>query len=139
LESFIHVLSWIVLRFIPNILTPAHLAYVLEAAYDGGYWDSTVMRGGDIKLAHLERGFMTKEIGLASGPLRGLFAAIIPTFAARYFIPADLDLILNPSLRELEVSTQAVMANLRSLLDTPSWLLETFNDCLSREDWPDDS
>jgi hypothetical protein len=48
LESFLHVLSWVILRFIPNTRSPRQLTDTLHRVYDHSYeGDDGSAKGGD--------------------------------------------------------------------------------------------
>ena len=87
LESFLHVLSWVALRFMGHRLTSQNLTDVLTMMFDSSYEDEDgIAKGGRAK-----KNFLIAAEILASGfrnnNIVSLLAVLTKTIAARYEVP----------------------------------------------------
>jgi hypothetical protein len=94
LESFLHVLSWVALRFTPHGLSTKALTDLLVSMFDHSYEEDGFARGGDIKRDCLIGGRVMKS-NFQQEKLSTLIKVLTATCAVRYEDPpSDEDLKL---------------------------------------------
>jgi hypothetical protein len=149
LESFLHVLSWVALRFTPHGLSTAALTHLLDSVFDHSYEDDGFARGGNIKSGCLIGGQVTKS-NFRQEKLSKLIKVLTATCAVRYEDPpSDEDLKLyrdyqlqqsDLPLHPLIMSSVAARYEQRMAgLGSSDWMIKTFDDALAdRNSWPSD-
>jgi hypothetical protein len=106
LESFLHVLSWVALRFTPHGLSTAALTHLLDSVFDHSYEDDGFARGGNIKSGYLIGGQVTKS-NFQQEKLSKLIKVLTATCAVRYEDPpSDEDLKLYHEFCGREIRTK---------------------------------
>jgi hypothetical protein len=92
LESFLHVLGWVALRFTRHSMTPKALTSLLNNMFDDSYSeDDGYARGGSTKESYLVSGKMTKNAGFSDSILTALIKDVTDTCAVRYIDPPSDD------------------------------------------------
>src|ERR1700722_18683301 len=130
LESFLHVLSWVALRFMGHRLTSQNLTDVLTMMFDSSYEDEDgIAKGGRAK-----KNFLIAAEILASGfrnnNIVSLLAVLTKTIAARYEEPRlHFDMSISMQGQNFTNQTMAASAAARreklKALETSDWMLET--------------
>lgn len=100
LESFWHVLLWIVLRHCEHHLMDSHILTCLHTLFDCGYIDAGQRHGGDHKLAKLVSTRTIKNLTFDSNPLFNILVRTATVLAVRY-----------PQSREIEEQMSEVEDN----------------------------
>jgi hypothetical protein len=161
LESFLHVLSWVALRFTPHGLSTKALTDLLVSMFDHSYEDDGFARGGNIKKNYLIGGEVTTS-NFQQEKISTLIKVLTATCAVRYEDPPsdeDLklyrdyqvqqsDLLQNPHITSsvaaiyeaLGLSSVAARYEQKmAALSSSDWMIKTFDDALAdRNSWPSD-
>jgi hypothetical protein len=146
LESFLHVLSWVILRFIPNTRSPRELADTLHRVFDYSYeGDDGSAKGGETKQDFLSGGGVSRYLRghpILSNLLRDLTA----TFTVRYAEPpSDEEIAKFHRLRAENPTLADTLASLpvgkyereMAALGSSDWMLSRFAEALADVDtWP---
>jgi len=137
LESFLHVLSWVALCFMPHAWNPKRLSQCLQDVFDFSWVDAdgTAQGGKHKKSFLLERDILTA--GLTNPKMNSLLLRLLTTFAARYQVPPVVFANDEGSQKEFESWTVNHAKKLKNL-DSSDWMLATFQEAL--EDpvaWPE--
>jgi hypothetical protein len=145
LESFLHVLSWVALRYMSHKLDAealTDLMVMFEASFQAK--DGTI-RGGRAKKNYLIGGEVWKS-GFRNRTMASLLQVLTRTVATRYEAAPtgrDEDQGLNFRLPGPESTHHTVMENVAryqarlAALETSDWMLQTFREATSNPDaWP---
>ncbi|KAK7041708.1 hypothetical protein VNI00_008997 [Paramarasmius palmivorus] len=85
LESFYHVLCWVILMHGEHGLTDDEVKNQIARVYDSWHGvGSTAATGGEAKKVNLTEGWMADKAKLAEGPLKDLIAKLEDALHARY-------------------------------------------------------
>ena len=148
LESFLHVLSWVALRFMPHDLDSKALTDLLVAMFDHSYeGEDGFARGGMVKKNFLMVGEVSKS-GFRHPILPMLLKDLSATCAVRYEDrPSDEDLaefhkmrLEQPQMLEVGFVRNSAVAQYErrmTALETSDWMLATLAKALAnRNTWP---
>ncbi|KAG7440550.1 uncharacterized protein BT62DRAFT_581245 [Guyanagaster necrorhizus] len=139
LESFVHVLTWVILRFTPSALTADKLASLLKQLYEeaedilddsavsGGY----TVRGGQTKRTTLATALMVlQQMKLLNKNLDRLLTTLLRGFGVRYGSELHVNVMV---LEKNPPATQALLGRIQS----HKWILEAVTAALNdRSAWP---
>ena len=147
LESFLHVLSWVALRFTPHGLSSKALTDLLVSMFDHSYEDDGYSRGGTAKRNNLIGAQILKS-DFQHPILPALLEELTATCAVRYEkSPPDKEL---EAYHELQVQQSDMLRNLFvqnsaaakyerkiAALENSDWMIKTFNEALADVSaWP---
>jgi hypothetical protein len=143
LESFLHVLGWIALRYMSHELKAQELTDLVSRVYEHSYQGSTGAAGGDPKMLSLKDDEISKKARFHNTKITALIRKLTETVASRYFemdaTPADAYDGEQDPLEEALKRTQACLGERSRLrLDTGDWMLKTFRDAAAKNPWPTD-
>lgn len=134
LESFVHVLSWLALRYTPLIQSRQNepsfkeLGKHMTLVYGSSYQDADGnFRGGRDKANSLRTCDLLEY--LPKSPLRDLLYRLYRVVAVRYEPDPSIEepVILSPELRRI---LQGLYRKRLNYLKTSDWMIETFEDSL---------
>jgi len=135
LESFLHVLSWVALRYMPHGYDADELDDIMKACFDHAYegLDGSV-KGGRNKKEHIISGAIPRS-GFHNPEITTLLRTLNRIFAARYQDPSSLEGLeedlYEPTLRAYQKALEA--------LANSDWMLSTFRNAVEdRTVWPKD-
>jgi hypothetical protein len=139
LESFLHVLSWVALQYMPHGLAPGALSSLLQDGFDASYEDEGRIKGGQNKRTYI----LTNEIPMRSGfknqTIRDLLEELNYTFAARYL---KLQLDSHKHGRTESNKHKALRLQYEEeypKLSSSDWMVKLFKDAIANESaWPSD-
>ncbi|KAI5989564.1 hypothetical protein EDD15DRAFT_2134473, partial [Pisolithus albus] len=150
IESFVHVLGWTVLSYLPSPMDKNERADLVSWVYDRSFKDGTGQeKGGLVKELSLESGdYPSKYFTLTEpSPILELIRDIASPFQARYKAPTIGQLesyqhlkkrcddgLCDPGDLENHVAHTYVLGMER--LSCPEWFLSTIQDALERSRWP---
>jgi len=85
LESFIHVLAWVALRYMPHKLTAAALTKLMQDYFDDHYKDDDgIVKGGTTKKHQIILCAIPVDCGFRNPNIEDLLEKLMDTFAVRY-------------------------------------------------------
>jgi hypothetical protein len=134
LESFLHVVTWLVLRFSSHNLSEPLLATLLQAVFDEGSVEQSGREvGGQSKADALQGGRIARTVKFHSRPkLDSLLSLLTNTFAARYE-----NITFGTDNEQERVIMSARHQRRMDHLQTSDWMLKQGRDALQvRSDWP---
>ena len=141
LESFLHVLSWVALRFMPHGMSAKELTDLLARVYDYSFEGDHGTTGGQAKKASLLAGTIN-DSGFTNHKISDLLETLTEIVAARYTKIKAVDPKKALDSNELEYAKRGseVMLKRRELLDSGDWMLKTFRNSAADNDppWPTD-
>jgi hypothetical protein len=147
LESFLHVMSWVALRFTPHGLSSKTLTDLLVSMFDHSYEEDGFSRGGTTKRNYLIGAQIVKS-DFQHPILPSLLEEITSTCAVRYEKrPSDKeleayhelqaqhsDLLQNPLVLN---SAAAMYERKMAALESSDWMIKTLNEALADVSaWP---
>ncbi|KAI6001390.1 hypothetical protein EDD15DRAFT_2193014 [Pisolithus albus] len=149
-ESFVHVLGWTALSYLPSPMDRYSRMDLVSYLYDHSWKTSSGEKGGLVKALHLEVGdYPPEEFTLTEpSPILELIRDIASPFRARYNDPpteAQLRrfedfkaLVSNGQLDEESLNDQLVHRYQLGIhrLSSSEWFLGTIQDALQRPGWP---
>jgi len=147
LESFLHVLSWVALRFMRHDLSSKALTSLLVDMFDHSFEDDGMARGGISKRNYLIGGQVLQS-GFHHPILPKLLEDLTATCAVRYEKPpSDEDLaefhkmrLEQPQMLEVGFVRNSAVAQYegrKAALETSDWMLTTLAKSLDiRNTWP---
>lgn len=142
LESFLHVLSWVALRFTPHGLTTGALTATLEGMFEQAYEDDGgLTRGGITKMNYLIATGIRRS-NFKCPMLAKLLVALTKTCAVRYEeTPSDEELEIDREQAEPSDMLRYLLAidykTRMAALDSSDWMIKVFTDALAdRDAWP---
>lgn len=151
IESFVHVLGWIVMCYVPNTMDRYICKELVSLLYDHSFKLSTGREvGGLCKATYLaSRNYPPPEFKLKThSPILALIRTLASPFYARYGIPSTeeekqaferIKAGVSEGLVDEELpSTPSVHRYLcaEKRLKSSEWFLKTIEDALARPDWP---
>lgn len=146
LESFVHVIVYLVFRCQKSVIPDIDLARTMAAVYDQ-FVDSNIPAGGEGKRAFFlgSEGKLEPRVVNASfpAPLADLIDDLRESFAVLYW-PKPLDprrffsaVEKQKRLAEIEDHEKRVTDASKALNNSSEKLLGLFDDALARDDWPE--
>jgi len=150
LESFLHVLTWMALRYTPHALDSKTLTHLLITMFDESYEDDRgISHGGETKASYLLSDRVVRKAGFNHPILPSLLESLTETFAVRYEKqPSEVDIQRfevvsrkhgdDPELQEM-LSTQPAGVYLSKMksLENSDWMLDTLSNALLKKSfWP---
>ncbi|KAF9479142.1 hypothetical protein BDN70DRAFT_984982 [Pholiota conissans] len=137
LESFLHVISWIALRYVPSELSAEDRTGYLTSVFDSYRSRPNGMTvGGPHKRTFLTNRTIVREGKFEHGPLLSLLEELTETCAARY---EEFLLPLNPG--KLSAWKALQIADHKERLErlaTSEWIIDLFAEYLKSPLWPKD-
>ncbi|RDB29759.1 hypothetical protein Hypma_013831 [Hypsizygus marmoreus] len=151
MESLLHVLSWVALRYMSHAMRPADLSKTLETTFDGHYKEGLQWVGDRSKKIFLT-GREISRIGLKNAVFVYLLRDLTDIFAVEYEEPEPRAFEKYNALmkqgglstgtpQEKKLANQVVDYNERKAQrESPEWVLGIFEQALEDSSWlPDDS
>jgi hypothetical protein len=137
LESFLHVLSWVALRYMPHGLGPGRLTSILHSIFDRG--QDGRFNGGIDKEAHIASGTVPWS-GFHNDFIVSLLSVLTETVAARYEgAPTEQKQFLRRPWQKSTEPDDATRQAKLALLETSDFMLGTFREVTQdRDTWPAD-
>ncbi|KAI5983285.1 hypothetical protein EDD15DRAFT_2556972, partial [Pisolithus albus] len=150
IESFVHVLGWTVLSYLPSPMDKDDRAALVSYLYDHSWKTSSGEKGGLVKALYLKSGnypphdFMLPEPSQIPEPIR----EVASPFQARYSkAPTEAQvkrfqrfkaLVSNGQLDEESLNDQLVHQYQLGIhrLSSSEWFLSTIQDAFERPGWP---
>jgi hypothetical protein len=129
LESFLHVLTWVALRYMPHQLAVEDLTKILADVFDNAYMRNGSVVGGNVKRLYV-RSSAILDARFENPQLVNLLENLAKVFRYCYRTFADTDNITP------EVFEGQRRVNLAKLNDS-KWMLDTFQAALNSPDWPE--
>jgi hypothetical protein len=138
LESFLHVLSWVMLRYTPHDLDSETLTDFLIDMFDHSYeGENRSARGGRSKMAYLMSGLVPKS-GFRHPLLPALLKELTETCAVRYEErPPDETDNVDEEENQLNALLRKKYEQRLAALGSSDWMLETFRKALDGGGWPE--
>ena len=130
LESFLHVLTWVALRFTPHELNPAELTRLMADVFDTSYTWQGIVWGGDRKREYICNVGVSR-CKLKNQQLLNLLETLQGVFSYRYLEYASVRTIITQDV--FEALRQENLAK----LDDHNWMLDTFQAALNSPGWPE--
>ncbi|KAI5981849.1 hypothetical protein EDD15DRAFT_2587286 [Pisolithus albus] len=132
IESFVHVLGWTVLSYLPSPMDKDDRAALVSYLYDHSWKTSSGEKGGLAKEGHFKSGdYPSKYFTLTEpSPILGLIRNLVSPFRARYG---------GPPPEEHEELYKVLMPLYRLALErlgNSEWFLATIQDTFERPGWP---
>jgi hypothetical protein len=145
-ESFLHVLSWVVLRFTKHGLTSAELTNELRNTYDDSYFDGGKVYGGWNKMKSIISRFVSSKAQIPPGPLLDLLKDLVDVCAVRYedAPPEDeqnqYDFLLQDVAQDPSLMRFIAKHPIKNYYDrkerlNASWMLGRFMDAVNNGSW----
>ncbi|KAF9231689.1 hypothetical protein BU15DRAFT_55848 [Melanogaster broomeanus] len=150
LESFLHVLMWMTIRYVPSNLSPEQRNKYLKTMFDEYYQMTEGPEGGDSKGDKLgAKNYIPAKLTLNSpSPLLGILNQLSDVFIAIYGP--------NPTERDVQVFESILQSPLSEFRETilqnhvcylhqqrlerskdSTWFINTMEEALGNEHWPD--
>ncbi|KAF8633810.1 hypothetical protein AX17_004352 [Amanita inopinata Kibby_2008] len=131
IESFYHVLSWVVLRFVQHGMRPSILAHYLN-----GYFDEAIPENGQYLLEVLRKTLLARylenpEMRKKYSHLRHQLMTLPRDEALKLADPQDAD-------ERSALTEYREVCRTLPLLDKPYWLSDTILQALNDPEWPTD-
>jgi hypothetical protein len=148
LESFLHVLTWMALRYTPHALDSKTLTHLLSDMFDESYEDDRgILHGGENKAPYLLSGRVVRTAGFNHPILPSLLESLTVTFAVRYDKPPSDETIqghdeisgIHDDDRVLQKLLKSRYLSKTKALENSDWMLDTLNKTLvDKSSWPVD-
>jgi len=142
LESFLHVLSWVALRFMDHDLDSERLSSLLATMFDYSYESKDGVAQGGVAKKNFLIGAEILASGFRNNNIVSLLAVLTKTIAARYEAPPiQFDMYLSMPGQNFtdQITAASAAAHQEKLkaLETSDWILETFRKVTAnRRAWP---
>jgi hypothetical protein len=145
LESFLHVLSWVALRFTSHCLDSDQLSVLMSTMFDHSFGVTGLTRGGSLKQDGLLSGKVPRS-RFKNTAMQALLEKLTSAVAARYEEPpsekqlAMMQMFQEKQLDPLKCDSYAAHYQLKMRnLESSDWMLKTFREALAdRQAWPSD-
>ncbi|GJJ09952.1 hypothetical protein Clacol_004176 [Clathrus columnatus] len=131
LESFLHVLTWIVFRYTSTSYSPAGLRDYMQSAFDNYYEEEGVFAGGQHKISYLKS--LEHLRSLPKSYHRRLIAYLSKAVAVRYEEKEEDLFAEDGSENEKFIEDHR---NKLAFLSSSKGFLKAFERALSESDWP---
>ncbi|KAI6116466.1 hypothetical protein F5141DRAFT_1213058 [Pisolithus sp. B1] len=151
IESFVHVLGWTALSYLPSPMGLNERTHLVSSLYDDSFMNETGQeQGGGTKAVYFKSGDYPPEVFTLTepSPILGLIRNLASPFQARYGEPPSekdkkafeaLDnLVLKGHLDEEVLHTHPVYRHKLGMgrLSSSEWFLSIIQDALKCPDWP---